>query len=115
MRCSCGGLSYSHLYVRTVQERITALLRLADDAAASMNNELRVQLVKIPKQVFRASEPAADIHDTVHNCTMLPLHWMWWQRPSATDFQPSNGHFMGSSKILSADSIDETVRLPGKT
>ncbi|DBB08089.1 hypothetical protein WJX82_010392 [Trebouxia sp. C0006] len=34
-----------------VQEKITALLRLADDAAASMNNELRVQLVKIPKQI----------------------------------------------------------------
>jgi len=48
------------------------LLRLADDAAASMNNELRVQLVKIPKQVFRASKPAADIHDTVHAFVMLP-------------------------------------------
>ncbi|KAL3135805.1 hypothetical protein ABBQ32_007367 [Trebouxia sp. C0010 RCD-2024] len=34
-----------------VQDKISALLRMADDAAASMNNELRVQLVKIPKQI----------------------------------------------------------------
>ena len=38
------------LYV-TVQEKVAALRRMADDAVASMNNELRVQLVKIPKQV----------------------------------------------------------------
>lgn len=36
-----------------VQDKISALLRMADDAAASMNNELRVQLVKIPKQVWQ--------------------------------------------------------------
>lgn len=34
-----------------VQEKIRALLRMADDAAASMSNELKIQLVKIPKQI----------------------------------------------------------------
>ena len=42
-----------------VLDRVNALLRLADNAAASMSNELRVQLVKIPKQVRRAA-PAAN-------------------------------------------------------
>lgn len=39
------------VHVVAVQDKVIALLRMADDAAASMNNELRVQLVKIPKQV----------------------------------------------------------------
>lgn len=38
-------------FLAAVQDKIAALLRMADDAATSMNNELRVQLVKIPKQV----------------------------------------------------------------
>lgn len=37
-----------------MQDRVAALLRMGADAAASMNNELRVQLVKIPKQVSKA-------------------------------------------------------------
>ena len=37
-----------------VQEKIRALLRMADDAAASMSNELKIHLVKIPKQVTTA-------------------------------------------------------------
>ena len=43
-----------------VQDKISALLRMADDAAASMNNELRVQLVKIPKQV--SGKVSAEVH-----------------------------------------------------
>ena len=42
------------VHVAAVQDKVTALLRVADDAAASMNNELRVQLVKIPKQVVES-------------------------------------------------------------
>lgn len=34
-----------------VQARVDALHRMAEDAAASLRNELKVQLVKIPKQV----------------------------------------------------------------
>ena len=41
------------------------MLRLAHDAAAGMNNKLRVQLVTILKQVFKAFKPAADLQDTV--------------------------------------------------
>lgn len=41
------------------------MFRLADNAAASMNYELRVQLVNILNQMFRAFQPAADLHDTV--------------------------------------------------
>ena len=42
-----------------MQEKVNALLRMAADAAASMNNELRIQLVKIPKQVSAAAHTAA--------------------------------------------------------
>ena len=40
-------------------------LVLVHDDAASMNNKLRVPLVNILKQVFKAVKPAADIQDTV--------------------------------------------------
>lgn len=45
------GDLHAILAAAAVQDKVSALLRMADDAAASMNNELRVQLVKIPKQV----------------------------------------------------------------
>lgn len=67
-----------------VQDKISALLRMADDAAASMNNELRVQLVKIPKQV--SGEVSAEVHgrhaasNTSKRCDMFTptdsrSHW----------------------------------------
>ena len=49
-----------------VQARVDALHRMAEDAAASLRNELKVQLVKIPKQV---STPAASL--LCHLCRTL--------------------------------------------
>ena len=61
--------------IGTVQEKVASLLRLAEDAAASMNNELRVQLVKIPKQVSAADcqlGPSMCTCQQWHRCSK---HW----------------------------------------
>ena len=62
------GLKANNFCSCAVQDRVAALLRMGADAATSMNNELRVQLVKIPKQVSKSGTTASVL---MHSCRFV--------------------------------------------
>lgn len=93
-----------------MQNKISALLRMADDAAASMNNELRVQLVKIPKQVPSSTDKHAEVSSTVtHNFSVQSE--LNLALPHTHNL--CSRHMTGSCCFL--DTLDEALRVSGQT